>query len=103
MVWVSSPPPGGPWGAGRPPCYATNFRRDFLASLRADIAPSTAILDIGAGRRPTLDPRERPKVRYVGLDRSAHALAAAPPGSYTETVLGAAPPTMSSSVNSTLS
>jgi 2-polyprenyl-6-hydroxyphenyl methylase/3-demethylubiquinone-9 3-methyltransferase len=45
------------------------------------------ILDVGSGRRPALAPADRPAgTHYVGLDLSAVELAAAPNGSYDETV-----------------
>lgn len=45
------------------------------------------MLDVGAGRAPTLPPPARPSCTYVGLDLSSTELDAAPPGSYDETVV----------------
>jgi SAM-dependent methyltransferase len=52
------------------------------------LQPGACILDVGAGRRPTISADERPEgAHYVGLDASETELAAAPPGSYDETVV----------------
>jgi SAM-dependent methyltransferase len=47
-----------------------------------------AILDVGAGRYPTIAPADRPSgCRYVGLDIESQELAAAAPGAYEEEVV----------------
>jgi 2-polyprenyl-6-hydroxyphenyl methylase/3-demethylubiquinone-9 3-methyltransferase len=77
--------------AGRrtlPPRYATDlWDLRFRERLDALLGPGIAILDVGAGRRPTLAPADRPEgTSYVGLDLDAEELAEAAPGSYDETV-----------------
>lgn len=68
-----------------PEFWLSTFRERLESSLR----PGQAILDVGAGRAPTVTPAERPEgVRYVGLDISSAELAAAPDGSYDERVTG---------------
>ncbi len=90
-----APEPAGPLrtirDAGRrtlPPRYGTDlWDQRFRERLGALLAPGIAILDVGAGRRPTLAPPERPDgSSYVGLDLDAEELAEAEPGSYDETV-----------------
>jgi 2-polyprenyl-6-hydroxyphenyl methylase/3-demethylubiquinone-9 3-methyltransferase len=59
----------------------------FLELLREDLRPGMAVLDVGAGRKPTMRAEDRPQdVRWVGLDLSMAELQAAPPGSYDEEV-----------------
>jgi SAM-dependent methyltransferase len=78
--------------AGRrrlPARYATDLWdsqfRDRLGSL---LEAGVSVLDIGAGRRPTVLPNERPAgVRYVGLDLDADELDLAPQGSYDEAIV----------------
>jgi SAM-dependent methyltransferase len=62
--------------------------RERLAPL---LTPGVDILDIGAGRRPTVAPGERPGGggRYVGLDVDDEEMARAEPGSYDDTVVSA--------------
>lgn len=60
------------------------FQRHALPLLR----PGTSVLDVGSGRAPTFPPdQRRPGCTYTGIDLSADELAAAPPGSYDETVV----------------
>lgn len=55
-------------------------------SLVPMLEPGQTILDVGAGRSPTIDPRQRPAdCHYVGLDIVAGELSAAPDGAYDET------------------
>jgi 2-polyprenyl-6-hydroxyphenyl methylase/3-demethylubiquinone-9 3-methyltransferase len=55
----------------------------FGDAVRAQLRPGMAILDVGSGRRPALDPTERPPdCEYTGLDVSRRELELAPAGSY---------------------
>jgi SAM-dependent methyltransferase len=74
-----------------PARYEPEWGADFWAFVDETLQPGVSILDVGAGRRPTIDPARRPPgTTYVGFDISAEELAAAAPGSYDETVAGAA-------------
>jgi SAM-dependent methyltransferase len=69
-----------------PDRYQEPWRAPFQRRLENVLRPGQTILDVGAGRSPTIPPDRRPDgTRYVGLDISAAELAAAPPGSYDET------------------
>jgi SAM-dependent methyltransferase len=71
---------------GLPERYQEPWRAPFERRLADLLRPGSTILDVGAGRNPTIPPDRRPPgTRYVGLDISAEELAAAPPGSYDET------------------
>jgi SAM-dependent methyltransferase len=71
-----------------PERYAEPWREAFYDRVASVLAPGAAILDVGAGRAPTIPVDLRPRdSRYVGLDVSASELAAAPAGSYDETVV----------------
>jgi SAM-dependent methyltransferase len=74
--------------AGRLPArYGFRLQDVFLDQLTPLLRPGIAILDIGAGRSPTMPPAERPAgCRYIGLDISAEEIAAAPPDAYDETI-----------------
>ena len=76
---MSGPPPsvryGEEWGA------------EFWRFVNGALRPGMDMLDIGAGRRPTIAPEDRPAGSYyVGLDVSAEELDISPAGSYDETV-----------------
>jgi SAM-dependent methyltransferase len=73
--------------AGRLPArYGYRMQDVFLARVRPLLLPGIKILDVGAGRSPTLAPPDRPPgCRYLGLDVSAEELAAAGPGAYDAT------------------
>jgi SAM-dependent methyltransferase len=85
----------GSWGAFRnalrgelPPRYAQGFRTPFDARARRALRDGVEILDVGAGRRPTIPVSDRPPgSRYVALDASAAQLELAPAGVYDETVV----------------
>jgi SAM-dependent methyltransferase len=65
------------------PMQAAMFRR-----VQPLLVPEVAILDVGAGRYPTIAPGDRPRAcRYVGLDIEETELAAAAPGAYDEGVV----------------
>jgi SAM-dependent methyltransferase len=67
--------------------YSTYWGTEFWEPVRAALADADAVLDVGSGRRPTIEPAERPRhVMYVGLDVSAEELSRAPRGAYDETV-----------------
>jgi SAM-dependent methyltransferase len=69
-----------------PARYQEPWEAPFQQRLTNLLRPGQTILDVGAGRKPTLSPDRRPKdCTYVGLDISADELAAAPVGSYDET------------------
>jgi SAM-dependent methyltransferase len=68
--------------------YSEEWGTEFWGFVDDALRPGIAILDVGAGRRPTLAPERRPPgCRYVGLDISGAELETAPPGSYDETVV----------------
>jgi SAM-dependent methyltransferase len=73
--------------AGRlPPRYGYRMQDVFLEHLRPLLVPGVQILDVGAGRSPTLALADRPAgCRYLGLDISGQELAAAAEGSYDAT------------------
>jgi SAM-dependent methyltransferase len=71
-----------------PARYRYHPADQFADAIRPRLHPGVAILDVGSGRRPAVDPAQRPAgSRYVGLDVSAAELARAPDGAYTETVV----------------
>jgi SAM-dependent methyltransferase len=70
--------------AGRlPERYGQRMQDVMLARLAPLLVEGVTILDVGAGRSPTLGPQRRPPdCTYLGLDICAAELAAAVPGSY---------------------
>jgi SAM-dependent methyltransferase len=62
------------------------FREVFLASF---LEPDQRIVDLGSGRFPCIDKttKERLSLHITGIDISAAELAAAPAGSYDETIV----------------
>lgn len=81
--------------AGRrrlPARYETDlWDRRFRSRLRSLLQPGVSVLDVGAGRRPTVPPEDRPSgTRYVSLDPDAAELASAGSGSYDDTVVSVA-------------
>lgn len=74
--------------SGRLPArYDHRLQDVFLEQVDRVMRPGIRILDVGAGRAPTIPPADRPDgCRYVGTDIDADELAAAPPGSYDLTV-----------------
>ena len=88
-----------PWAAGlaafegrlQPRYTLDQWDNRFQAELGPLLANSTAVLDIGAGARPTVPIADRPfGCVYVGLDASQAELDAAEPGSYDERVVSMA-------------
>jgi SAM-dependent methyltransferase len=75
--------------AGRlPDRYGYRMQDVFIARLTPLLVPGARILDVGAGRAPTLALRDRPPGSwYAGLDISAAELAAAPAGAYDELLI----------------
>jgi SAM-dependent methyltransferase len=70
-----SPTPGSTPGSS-PRRYELEWGAEFWELVRACLRPGIRILDIGAGRRPTIAIGERPeRSHYVGLDSSAAELA----------------------------
>lgn len=74
--------------AGRlPQRYAVRPQDVFLEHLRPLLQPNVSILDVGAGRSPTIAPERRPHgCRYVGLDISDQELRSAAPGAYDDAI-----------------
>lgn len=69
-----------------PARYGYRMQDVFLKRLRPLLVEGVTILDVGAGRSPTLAPADRPRgCRYLGLDISAEELQAAGPDAYDET------------------
>jgi SAM-dependent methyltransferase len=75
--------------AGRlPDRYGYRMQDVLLERLRPLLVEGVRILDVGAGRAPTIAPEDRPPgTVYVGLDISAEELDSAPPGAYDRTVV----------------
>jgi SAM-dependent methyltransferase len=74
-----------------PPRYGGPWLSDFWGFVGHALRPGAAVLDLGAGREPTIPPQRRPEgVHYVGADVSATELDEAPAGSYDETVVAEA-------------
>jgi len=71
-----------------PERYGEPMQAEFLRRIDPLLVPDAVILDVGAGRHPTLAPDARPTgCRYVGLDIAPEELAAAGPGAYDEGVV----------------
>ncbi|HWF56521.1 MAG TPA: class I SAM-dependent methyltransferase [Solirubrobacteraceae bacterium] len=75
--------------AGRlPDRYAYRMQDVLLERLAPLLVEGVRILDVGAGRSPTIPPEDRPAgCIYVGTDISAQELDSAPPGAYDQTVV----------------
>jgi SAM-dependent methyltransferase len=68
--------------------YELEWGTEFWEFVDRALRPGAAILDIGAGRRPTIQPDQRPAgSHYVGLDVSGHELEMSDEGSYDETIV----------------
>ncbi len=75
-------------GAWLPARYDEEWGTEFWEFVDPVLVPGATVLDIGAGRRPTILPERRPEgVRYVGLDISPSELESSDPGSYDEIVV----------------
>jgi SAM-dependent methyltransferase len=72
-----------------PPRYELEWGTEFWELVNRALFPGASILDVGAGRRPTIPRVKRPTgTHYVGLDVAAEELRAAPAGAYDEAVVG---------------
>ena len=68
--------------------YEEVWGTEFWGLVHGALRPGISILDVGAGRRPTIAVGGRPAgVTYVGLDASGEQLETSPAGSYDETVV----------------
>lgn len=68
--------------------YPKSFHAPFRHAVNAVLAPNQRILDVGSGRKATIDPADRPAgCWYVGSDILPDELAVAPPGSYDDTAV----------------
>jgi SAM-dependent methyltransferase len=71
-----------------PPRYGYRMQDVFSVWLAPLLTDDVSVLDIGAGRAPTVALEARPPgCRYVGLDSAADELAAASPDAYDETIV----------------
>jgi SAM-dependent methyltransferase len=89
-IWPNEPPEElADVTAGRlPDRYGYRMQDIFLRELAPLLVEGVRILDVGAGRSPTIPPENRPPgTTYVGLDISDEELRSAPPGAYDETVI----------------
>jgi SAM-dependent methyltransferase len=72
-----------------PDRYARPMQDEFYERARPLLVPGVQILDVGAGRYPTIGPSDRPTgCHYVGLDIEAEEIEAAGPGAYDESIVG---------------
>jgi SAM-dependent methyltransferase len=72
-----------------PDRYARQMQDVLFARLKPLLVRDVAILDVGAGRHPTIAPADRPPgCRYVGLDIEPEEIAAAGPDAYDESMVG---------------
>jgi SAM-dependent methyltransferase len=71
-----------------PDRYARSMQAEFFRRVQPLLVAEMAILDVGAGRYPTIAPADRPGgCRYVGLDIAPEELNAAAPGAYDQAVV----------------
>jgi SAM-dependent methyltransferase len=72
-----------------PDRYARQMQDELFARAKPLLVPNIAVLDVGAGRYPTIAPGDRPHgCRYVGLDIEADEIEAAGPEAYDESIVG---------------
>jgi SAM-dependent methyltransferase len=71
-----------------PKRYGVPMQAELADRIQPLLEPEVTILDVGAGRYPTIAPADRPSgCCYVGLDIESDELAAAAPGAYDEDVV----------------
>jgi SAM-dependent methyltransferase len=71
-----------------PERYGEPMQEELLRRIQPLLVPDVTVLDVGAGRYPTIAPADRPPgSRYVGLDIERTELDAADPGAYDEDVV----------------
>jgi SAM-dependent methyltransferase len=71
-----------------PDRYARQMQDEFFARARPLLVPNVAVLDVGAGRYPTIAPADRPPgCRYVGLDIEPDEIEAAGEDAYDESIV----------------
>jgi SAM-dependent methyltransferase len=71
-----------------PDRYARQMQDEFFERARPLLVNGVAVLDVGAGRYPTIAPADRPDgCRYAGLDIEPEELEAAGPDSYDESIV----------------
>lgn len=76
-------------GGALPERYAKPYFNAFHERVQRELRPAMRILDVGAGRNPTISVERRPpNCTYLGLDISRNELDSSPPGSYDETFVG---------------
>jgi cyclopropane fatty-acyl-phospholipid synthase-like methyltransferase len=69
-----------------PSRYQTSMQQPYADAIAARLHDGMTIIDIGAGRHPTLAAAARPPgTTYIGLDISRSEMNAAGPGAYDET------------------
>ena len=74
---------------GEFPARYESWMEEFAGHFLPRMRPGWQILDVGAGRQPTIAKVDRAAAcTYVGQDLSKRELEAAPPGSYDEIVVG---------------
>jgi SAM-dependent methyltransferase len=77
-----------PTASALPARYRTYWGTEFWQVVDGALRSGAAVLDIGAGRKPTISPPRRPAgSHYVGLDISGEELREAPAGAYDEIVV----------------
>jgi SAM-dependent methyltransferase len=67
--------------------YSQWWHQEYADQLQPGLRPGVTILDVGAGRNPSIPPDNRPQdCRYIGLDISRSELELSPEGWYDEYV-----------------
>ena len=68
---------------------AASWWAPFWEAVEPRLHGSVDVLDVGSGKRPTIEPKARPSgCTYTGLDLSRKEMLLAPAGSYDEMVAG---------------